>query len=122
MGAETTEAPPESELTIVRRRTRRRRKHSTHARSRHRDPLVIAERVVCLAAAATAVSLYGVALTHGAALWRDEVSSLGTAGAPTLPEMWRLQEFESVPVAWLLMLRAWMAVGLGATDFSLRLL
>src|SRR5580765_75186 len=121
MGTETAEPTPGSDITIVRRRRRGRRKHSTHVRSRNRDPLVLAERVVSLSAAAAAIFFYGVALAHGGALWRDEINSLGSAGAPTLSEMWRLQEFESFPIGWLLVLRAWIAVGLGATDFSLRL-
>ena len=61
-------------------------------------------------------------LLHAGGLWRDEVNTLNVATLPSLAELWRALEFESTPVLWLLLLRAWCALGLGDSDLGLRLL
>jgi hypothetical protein len=113
---ETASGP---ETTVVRRRRRRRRRSSGTHRPR-RDPLVQVEWAVALAAAAAAVSFHLVFLTHAGGLWRDEVSVVNTASASSLGEFWSLARFESVPVPWLIALRLWVSVGLGASDMTLR--
>ena len=55
-------------------------------------------------------------------LWRDEVCSFHVATMPTLKESWHLLAFENQPVVHYLVLRAWCALGFGATDFGLRAL
>jgi mannosyltransferase len=77
---------------------------------------------VAVIATLTAVAAYGVFLTHGGALWRDEANTVTTASAPSLARMWQLMEFESFPVAWPSLERAWVSMGAGSTDASLRLL
>jgi hypothetical protein len=61
-------------------------------------------------------------LFHAGGLWRDEVNTLNVATMPSLAELWRGLEFESAPVFWLLLVRAWCALGLGDSDQGLRLL
>jgi hypothetical protein len=117
---EPAEPTQGSDTTIVRRRRRRRRRSSGH-RSRRVDRLVQVERAVSLTAAAVAVFFQFVFLLHAGALWRDEVNSINTASASSLGELWRLAGFESFPVPWILALRVWMSVGLGASDMTLRI-
>lgn len=59
-------------------------------------------------------------LGHAGALWRDEINSVNTQRTPTLAAMWRLEEFESFPLLWSLLLRAWIALT-GDGDPALRL-
>jgi hypothetical protein len=59
---------------------------------------------------------------HAGPLWRDEISSVRVATMPTLKESWRLLGFENHPFFHYLVLRAWCFLGLGATDFGLRVL
>ncbi len=47
-------------------------------------------------------------------LWRDEISTLYISTAPTFAELWRRMEWESSPLAWPLLLRAWSAFGTSA--------
>lgn len=55
------------------------------------------------------------------ALWRDEVNGLNVATQPSLSGVWHSLQFDSAPIAWFLILRAWSALGL-ASDTGLRLL
>ncbi len=55
-------------------------------------------------------------------LWRDEISTLQIATAPTLAELWRRMEWESSPLTWPLALRGWSALGLGESALALRAL
>jgi hypothetical protein len=75
--------------------------------------------VAGLAAAAALLGLL-VVTSHAGALWRDEVNSVNTVSAHTLPEFLRQSEFDSFPLLWLLLLRAWVASGAGASDAGLR--
>jgi hypothetical protein len=59
-------------------------------------------------------------LFEAGGLWRDEVNTLNTATSPSLAALWRGLEFESAPVLWPLLLRVWCGLGLGETDFGLR--
>ena len=76
---------------------------------------------VAVALTLAAGVLLAVFVTHAPSLWRDEVSSVHTQQAPTFAEMWRRAEFESFPALWMLLLRGWLAIGGGASDFTLRL-
>jgi len=79
------------------------------------------ERIVGLAATAVLVVLHVVFLAHAGALWRDEVNVVNLATMP-LPELWGHLEFDSTPLAFLALLRAWIGIGLGATDLPLQIL
>jgi hypothetical protein len=54
-------------------------------------------------------------------LWRDEINSVNIASAQSVSEMWRLDEFDSFPLSWTMLLRLWMTVLGGSTDLSLRI-
>lgn len=55
-------------------------------------------------------------------LWRDEISTLHIATAPTLAELWTRMEWESSPLLWPLTLRGFSALGLGKSALALRAL
>ena len=76
---------------------------------------------LALAATAAWVVFTTVFAAHAGALWRDEVNSVNTVRGTSLGELWRLEEFESFPLLWLLLLKSWNVAGLGHTDFGLRL-
>ena len=78
------------------------------------------ERIVGLAVTAVLVVLHVVFLAHAGALWRDEVNCVNLATMP-LTEVWAHLEFDSLPLAFLALLRGWIGAGLGA-DLSLRVL
>jgi uncharacterized membrane protein len=86
------------------------------------DKLQRVEWVVALLATAAAVLLSFVFVVHADGLWRDEVNSVNVAMAPSLSELWRLLEFESAPVLWVLLLRGWLALFGSSSDLGLRLL
>jgi hypothetical protein len=89
---------------------------SSDARLRHLELGLALALLVALIA--VRVSFVG----HAGALWRDEVTSVNVASAPSTWAMLGLLDNDSFPAAWSLVLRSWIAVGLGRTDFSLRLL
>jgi hypothetical protein len=55
-------------------------------------------------------------------LWRDEVSSVDLASLPSLGQVWGMLTHDSFPLLWSLVLRGWMLLGLGGSDFHLRAL
>src|SRR5262245_633718 len=120
MTAESPSSKPGSEVTIVRRRKRRRRRSSSHDRPRRADRLVQAEMVVAIAAVVAAIFFRIVFVMHAGGLWRDEVNSVNTAAATSFGELWHLAEFESLPLPMVLLLRVWIALGLGSSDGMLR--
>ncbi len=65
---------------------------------------------------------HAVVLLHAGALWRDEVNTVNLATMPSLARVWAMNEYDSFPILWPLVLRGWVALGLGATDFGLRVL
>jgi hypothetical protein len=84
------------------------------------DRLAQLEWAIALLAAGAALLGLLVVTSHAGALWRDEVNSVNTVSAPTLPEFLRRSEFDSFPLLWLLLLRVWVASGVGASDAGLR--
>ena len=79
------------------------------------------ERGAALAALGVLAVLHVSFLLHAGALWRDEVNSVNLASLP-LGEFWANLQFDSFPVVWFGVLRAWIAVGAGSTDLALRVL
>lgn len=68
------------------------------------------------------IVVHAVVLLHAGALWRDEVNTVNVATMPSLATVWAMNEYDSFPILWPLVLRGWVALGLGATDFGLRVL
>jgi hypothetical protein len=60
-------------------------------------------------------------LTHAGALWRDEVNSVEFAAMPSLHEIQASLQYDGFPPLSTLLLRGWMAAGLGAGDSGLRM-
>ena len=56
------------------------------------------------------------------ALWRDEVSCINVATAPTFGEMWDGMGFELLPVVYFTLLRGWAAMFGADNDTALRVL
>jgi len=67
------------------------------------------------------ISLHLVFVTHAGGLWRDEANTIGVSTLPTFREFLHWLDFDSFPILWLLIIRAWHAVGLGS-DTALRFL
>ncbi len=85
--------------------------------------IVAAGEWACAAAlAAFLVWIHVRNLLHAPELWRDEITTLHVAAQPSLAELWALVEWESLPLLWLLALRGWIGLGLGADAESLRAL
>ena len=82
-----------------------------------------AEYGVSLLATAVILLLHTKVLIHAGALWRDEVNTFNLATMDTLSGRIRvLMEHDSYPGLWFMVLRAWIKLGLGSTDFQLRIL
>jgi hypothetical protein len=76
---------------------------------------------VCVLATLLAVWLHVVCLTHAGALWRDEAGGVQLSSTPGLGVTCRPAR-EWFPVFFFAAVRCWSALGLGASDFSLRIL
>ncbi len=83
--------------------------------------LLIAEYVVAGLLTVGAIWLHARALVSGGPLWRDEISSVQLAAMPTLTEFLRWLVFDLFPIFYFGVLRSWIAIGFGQTDFQLRL-
>jgi hypothetical protein len=77
---------------------------------------------VALGLTAFIVLLHGVVLFSAGPLWRDEINTVNLAALPTLGQVWDKLQFDSFPMVWFLVLRAWGAIGLAGTDLGLRVL
>ncbi len=69
-----------------------------------------------------AVFLHIRFLIHAGPLWRDEINGLNVAAMPTVTDIWGSIVYYPFPILHDLVLRAWIAAGLGSNDFQLRLL
>lgn len=61
-------------------------------------------------------------LMHAGPFWRDEVNGLNVALMPTVKQVWQSIVYYPFPIIHDLILRAWIALGFGGSDFQLRLL
>jgi hypothetical protein len=77
---------------------------------------------ICLAATLAGAGLHAVYFTHAGALWRDEAGGIQLATLPAFSETWRMLTHDGFPVFFLALVRAWSALGLGASDAGLRVL
>ena len=71
---------------------------------------------------AFAVGLHITLARHAGGLWRDEVSLINLAAMPALADVWKLNQFDSFPILWHLVVRGWTAVNGAANDTGLRVL
>ncbi len=85
------------------------------------DSIILLEWAIAIAMTLFAAGLHVGLLFHAGALWRDEVNTVAVASLPTVSDVWNNLQFDSFPMAWLLVLRTWINTGL-AGDFALRIL
>src|SRR6266481_3598950 len=76
------------------------------------------EWVVALLLSLAAVWVHVAFLIHAGGFWRDEVNTINVAGRHSLGDMAN----DSFPVLMPLVLRGWLACGLGGSDIALRCL
>src|SRR5438128_2574542 len=76
--------------------------------------LQAAEWCVAVFVTGVAILLHLHFLRHANALWRDEINSINLASMPALSQVWHLTEFDSFPVLWTVILRAWIHGGFGS--------
>jgi len=75
------------------------------------------EILVGLAVSVLLIAVRVAAFQSAGALWRDEVFSVDMASFPSVFDtVWR----DSFPILWQLVLRCWIALGLGQSDSALR--
>jgi hypothetical protein len=67
------------------------------------------------------LGLHITLLLNAGGLWRDEVNTVRVANMPGLGEAWKNLQYDSFPILWFLLVRAWTAVG-GGGDASYRML
>jgi hypothetical protein len=77
---------------------------------------------VALAGSLAAIALRVLSAVSAGPLWRDEAGSAGTATAASLAEFWARQPFDSFPLLWQLLLRAWTTVLWNGGDVAIRTL
>lgn len=81
-----------------------------------------AEWGVAIAATTILLGLHLAFLLSAGGLWRDEVNSVNLANLPSLKDMWLHLEYDSFPIFWFVVLRAWTRIRPGATDLGIRCL
>jgi Dolichyl-phosphate-mannose-protein mannosyltransferase len=77
---------------------------------------------VAIAATAILVGLHVAFLFSAGALWRDEVNCVNVANLSSLKETWANLQYDSFPIFWFIVLRAWTRIGPGTSDFGIRTL
>lgn len=66
------------------------------------------------------LALHVAVAARGGPLWRDEVNTVNLARTPSLAAMLAHNHYDSFPVLFSIVLRGWMALGLGESDVALR--
>jgi hypothetical protein len=77
--------------------------------------------ILALTVTAAAVFLHLVFLKDTGGLWRDEAGVVKLATLPAFSETWKYLGHESCPLFFPAVIRFWSDIGLGGTDFGLRL-
>ncbi|MEP7248798.1 MAG: hypothetical protein ABI787_03350 [Spartobacteria bacterium] len=72
--------------------------------------------------ALAAIALHIRFVTHVGALWRDETNSVNIATLPSLAEVWHFLDYDSFPILYFAVLRAWTGVFGSGNDQALRAL
>jgi hypothetical protein len=68
------------------------------------------------------IMLHFIVFLHSGGLWRDEVNSVNLVNLSSVVDFWEKFQFDSFPILWFLLLRAWIFIGFGGTDLALRAL
>jgi hypothetical protein len=68
------------------------------------------------------IVLHCIFLVNAGPLWRDEICAVNLSNLPTLSQIWQNLQYDSFPLLWFSILKVWTYIGLGDTDFSLRIL
>jgi hypothetical protein len=68
------------------------------------------------------ITLHVIFLFHAGGFWRDEANSINLVNMIPVLDFGEKFQTESFPLLWVLLLRAWIFIGLGGTDLALRLL
>jgi hypothetical protein len=76
--------------------------------------------ILALIVTAAAVFLHLVFLKNAGGLWRDEAGVVRLATLPDFGETWKYLGHESCPLFFPAVIRFWSDIGLGGTDFGLR--
>jgi hypothetical protein len=84
-----------------------------------RSPLTLAEVTVGGLASVIVVVLVFIAMFYAGPLWRDEINTHWLSTQP-LPHLWAWLDKDSYPLVWFMVVRGWIASGLGSTDLGLR--
>jgi hypothetical protein len=79
------------------------------------------EWMLAMVATLLLVLLHIFFISHAGGLWRDEVNTVAVSTIPGFRVFLHWLDFDSFPILWLLIMRAWHAVGFGS-DLSLRIL
>ena len=79
------------------------------------------ERIVSCLLTGLAVFLHAFYAFHAGGLWRDEANTVALATMPTLHDVWTHLQYDSFPILWLLVVRAFSAFGV-IPDLAYRLL
>lgn len=69
-----------------------------------------------------AAALHARFVTEVGGLWRDETNSVNLATLPTFAEVWRFLDYDSFPVLYFAVLRAWTGIFGAGNDEALRAL
>ena len=84
--------------------------------------LGIFEWVTVIIIALIAVALHIRFTTHVGGLWRDEANSVQLSTLPSFTQIWHNLDYDSFPILFFVLLRAWTGVFGADSDSSLRLL
>lgn len=87
-----------------------------------RSALARCEFAIAIVMSLLLIVLHVRVLVHAGPLWRDEVSSFYVATAPNLQAFRDSLVLDPFPILFVTVLRVWIALGFGSSDFGLRLL
>ena len=87
-----------------------------------RSALTQCEFAIAIVMSLLLIVLHVRVLVHAGPLWRDEVSSFYVATAPNLQAFRDSLVLDPFPILFVTVLRVWIALGFGSSDFGLRLL
>jgi hypothetical protein len=87
-----------------------------------RSALTQGEFAIAIVMSLLLIVLHVRVLVHAGPLWRDEVSSFYVATAPNLQAFRDSLVLDPFPILFVTVLRVWIALGFGSSDFGLRLL
>jgi hypothetical protein len=87
-----------------------------------RSALARCEFAIAIVMSLLLIVLHVRVLVHAGPLWRDEVSSFYVATAPNLQAFRDSLVLDPFPILFVTVLRVWIAIGFGSSDFGLRLL